>query len=190
MFPYVRTVETASGATAVQIVYSSRRGSRRNRASRVGARRRRAGGVEGRGAAAACRGAGQFDLGLPAEAAGGPRRGPRRWRSLPRGLVTCGSPSGGRSTISGWPTRPTRPIYRHKRESIEAHLTIVFAASPPAGGSRAAPAGPSSTFARAARRYRTLQIRIGSHVLTAERPATRRPTRHARAHSWIRCALT
>ena len=26
--PYVRTVKTASGATAVQIVYSSRRGSR------------------------------------------------------------------------------------------------------------------------------------------------------------------
>ena len=27
--PYVRTVKTASGATAVQIVYSSRRGSRK-----------------------------------------------------------------------------------------------------------------------------------------------------------------
>ena len=28
MSPYVRTVKTSSGATAVQIVYSSRRGSR------------------------------------------------------------------------------------------------------------------------------------------------------------------
>ena len=28
MVPYVRTVKTASGATAVQIVYSSRRGAR------------------------------------------------------------------------------------------------------------------------------------------------------------------
>jgi hypothetical protein len=70
--PYVRTVKTASGATAVQIVYSSRRGSRdiehigsahddaELELLKVAARQRLAAGQ------------GELDLGLDAGAAGGP----------------------------------------------------------------------------------------------------------------------
>lgn len=36
-----------------------------------------------------------------------------------------------------------RPTYHRKRDSINAHLTIVFAAWPSAGGSKPGPAGPS-----------------------------------------------
>jgi hypothetical protein len=36
-----------------------------------------------------------------------------------------------------------RPIYHRKRESIEAHLAVVFAALALPGSSRTAPAGPS-----------------------------------------------
>ena len=69
---YVRTVKTASGATAVQIVWSSRRGSRsiehlgsahdeqELEALKAAARQRLAAGQ------------GELDLGLPAGAAGGP----------------------------------------------------------------------------------------------------------------------
>ena len=35
-----------------------------------------------------------------------------------------------------------RPVYHHQRESIDAHLTIVFAAWPSAAGSSRPPAGP------------------------------------------------
>jgi hypothetical protein len=63
--PYVRTVKTKSGATAVQFVYLSRWGSR-DVEPRAGARRGPAGGAEGRGAAA-----GQLELDLGVEPAGG-----------------------------------------------------------------------------------------------------------------------
>jgi len=55
-----------------------------------------------------------------------------------------------------------RPIYHHKRDSIDAHLAIVFAAlaithhvEDPTGWS-------IKRFVRAARRYRTVQIRAGN----------------------------
>jgi hypothetical protein len=65
LVPYVRTVKTKSGATAVQFVYLSRWGSR-DIEPRAGARRGRAGGAGGRGAAA-----GQLELDLGVEPAGG-----------------------------------------------------------------------------------------------------------------------
>jgi hypothetical protein len=70
--PYVRTVKTSSGATAVQIVYSSHRGSREIEhlgAAHSGAE------VELLKAAAQQRlaaGQGELDLGLSAAAPGGP----------------------------------------------------------------------------------------------------------------------
>jgi DDE family transposase len=70
--PYVRTVRTASGATAVQIVYSSHRGSRD--IEHVGSAHDDAA-LELLKAAARQRlaaGQGQLDLGLDAAAAGGP----------------------------------------------------------------------------------------------------------------------
>jgi hypothetical protein len=41
-----------------------------------------------------------------------------------------------------------RPIYHHKRASIEAHLTIVFARSRFPGSSRTAPAGRPASSCR------------------------------------------
>ena len=63
-----------------------------------------------------------------------------------------------------------RPIYHHKRESIEAHLTIVFAALAVTRLVEAATGWPIKRFVRTARRYRTVQIRVGTHTVTAEDP--------------------
>jgi hypothetical protein len=64
-----------------------------------------------------------------------------------------------------------RPIYHHKRESIEAHLTIVFAALAVTRYIEQAASGWSiKRFVRTARRYRTVQIRLGQHTITAEDP--------------------
>jgi len=48
-----------------------------------------------------------------------------------------------------------RPIYHHQRDSIEAHLTIVFAAL-----------AVSHWIAR----YRTIEIQAGAHTITAADP--------------------
>ena len=63
-----------------------------------------------------------------------------------------------------------RPIYHHKRESIEAHLTIVFAALAVTRFVENATGWSIKRFVRTARRYRTVQIRVGAHNLTAEDP--------------------
>jgi hypothetical protein len=63
-----------------------------------------------------------------------------------------------------------RPIYHHKRESIDAHLTIVFAALA-IGRLVEDRAGWSiKKFVRTTRRYRNVHIRAGNHLLTAEDP--------------------
>jgi Transposase DDE domain len=63
-----------------------------------------------------------------------------------------------------------RPIYHHKRESIEAHLTIVFAALAVTRFVEDRTSWSIKKFVRTARRYRTVQIRAGQQVLTAEDP--------------------
>jgi len=63
-----------------------------------------------------------------------------------------------------------RPIYHHKRESIDAHLTIVFAALAITRHLEAATGWSIKKFVRTARRYRTVQIRVGRHTVTAEDP--------------------
>jgi hypothetical protein len=60
-----------------------------------------------------------------------------------------------------------RPIYHHKRESIEAHLTIVFAALAVSRWIEQATGWSIKKFVRTARRYRTIRIRAGVHTLTA-----------------------
>jgi hypothetical protein len=60
-----------------------------------------------------------------------------------------------------------RPVYR-KRDSIEAHLTIVFAALAVTRFIEHRTGWSIKKFARTARRYRTIQIRAGRHTLTAE----------------------
>jgi DDE family transposase len=63
-----------------------------------------------------------------------------------------------------------RPIYHHKRDSIEAHLTIVFAALAVSRWIEDRTGWSIRKFVRTARRYRTIQIQAGSHSLTAADP--------------------
>jgi len=63
-----------------------------------------------------------------------------------------------------------RPIYHHKRESIEAHLSVVFAALAITRLIEDRTGWSIKKFVRTARRYRTVQIRAGHQTLTAEDP--------------------
>ncbi len=63
-----------------------------------------------------------------------------------------------------------RPIYHHKRESIEAHLTIVFAALAVSHWIETQTGWSIKKFVRTARRYRTITIQAGPHTITAQDP--------------------
>ncbi len=63
-----------------------------------------------------------------------------------------------------------RPIYHHNRESIDAHLNVVFAALAITRLIEDRTSWSIKRFVRTARRYRTVHIRAGQHVLTAEDP--------------------
>ncbi len=63
-----------------------------------------------------------------------------------------------------------RPIYHHKRESIEAHLSIVFAALAVSHWIERQTGWSIKRFVQALRRYRTVTIRAGNHALTAADP--------------------
>ena len=66
-----------------------------------------------------------------------------------------------------------RPIYHHKREWIEAHLAIVFAALAVTRLIKDRIGWSIKKFVRTARRYRTVQIRTGRQILTAADPLPR-----------------
>jgi hypothetical protein len=63
-----------------------------------------------------------------------------------------------------------RPIYHHKRESIEAHLSIVFAALAVTRWIEDTTGWSIKRFVRTARRYRTITIQAGQHAITAADP--------------------
>jgi Transposase DDE domain len=63
-----------------------------------------------------------------------------------------------------------RPIYHRKRDSIEAHLTIVFAALAVSRWIENTTGWSIRKFVKTARRYRTIQIQAGPHVITAADP--------------------
>jgi hypothetical protein len=63
-----------------------------------------------------------------------------------------------------------RPIYHHKRDSIKAHLSIVFAALAVSRWIEQATGWSIRRFVRTARRYRTIQIQAGAHIVTAADP--------------------
>ena len=63
-----------------------------------------------------------------------------------------------------------RPIYHHKRESIDAHLTIVFAALAVSKLIEAETGWSIKKFVRTTRRYRTIEIQAGQHTITAADP--------------------
>ena len=81
-----------------------------------------------------------------------------------------------------------RPIYHHIRESIEAHLTIVFAAMAVSHWIEHQTGWSIKKFVRTARRYRTVQIRAGRQTLTAADPLPD-DLRDALAKSTPPCAL-
>jgi hypothetical protein len=63
-----------------------------------------------------------------------------------------------------------RPIYHHTRESIEAHLTIVFAALAISRWIENTTGWSIKRFVTTARRHRTIEIQAGDHTITAADP--------------------
>ena len=63
-----------------------------------------------------------------------------------------------------------RPIYHHQRDSIDAHLTIVFAALAVSLWIEDRTGWSIRKFVRTARRYRTIEIQAGAHTITAADP--------------------
>jgi transposase len=63
-----------------------------------------------------------------------------------------------------------RPIYHRKRDSIEAHLIIVFAALAVTRRIEARTGRSTRKFVKTARRYRTIQIQAGRQAITAADP--------------------
>lgn len=65
-----------------------------------------------------------------------------------------------------------RPIYHRLRDSIDAHLTIVFAALAVSRWIEDRAGWSIKKFVRTARRYRTIEIQAGAHTITAADPLT------------------
>jgi transposase len=63
-----------------------------------------------------------------------------------------------------------RPVYHRKRDPIEAHLTIVFAALAVSHWIETTTGWSIRKFVRTARRYRTITIQAGPHTITAADP--------------------
>lgn len=63
-----------------------------------------------------------------------------------------------------------RPIFHRTRDSIEAHLTIVFAALAVSRWVEDTTGWSIKKFIKTVRRYRTVQIQAGEHVITAADP--------------------
>jgi hypothetical protein len=63
-----------------------------------------------------------------------------------------------------------RPIYHRTRDSIEAHLTIVFAALAVSRWIEDTTGWSIRKFVTTVRRYRTIQIQAGDHTITAADP--------------------
>ena len=63
-----------------------------------------------------------------------------------------------------------RPVYHRIKDSIEAHLTIVFAALAVSRHIERQTGWSIRKFVKTARRYRTVQIQAGPHAITAASP--------------------
>jgi Transposase DDE domain len=63
-----------------------------------------------------------------------------------------------------------RPVYHRTRDSIEAHLTIVLAALAVSRWIEARTGWSIRKFVKTARRYRTVEIQAGDHIITAADP--------------------
>ena len=63
-----------------------------------------------------------------------------------------------------------RPVYQHKRESIDAHLTIVFATLAVSHWVEHQTAWSIKKFVGTTRRYGDVRIKAGRQILTAANP--------------------
>jgi hypothetical protein len=63
-----------------------------------------------------------------------------------------------------------RPVYHRTRDSIEAHLTIVFAALAVSRWIEHVTGWSIRKFVKTSRRYRTIDIQAGDHIITAADP--------------------
>jgi hypothetical protein len=63
-----------------------------------------------------------------------------------------------------------RPIYHHKRDSIEAHLTIVFAALAVSRWLERETGWSVKKLVTTLRRYHTIDIQVGDQTITAADP--------------------
>lgn len=63
-----------------------------------------------------------------------------------------------------------RPVYHHKQQSIEAHLTIVFAALAVTRWLETTTGASIKQLVKTLRRYRTIEIQAGGQIVTAEDP--------------------
>ena len=90
----------------------------------------------------------------------------RRSRSSAR----TGPASRRRSTWCSVSPLQARPIYHRKRDSIEAHLTIVFAALAVTRWIEARTGWSTRKFVKTARRYRPIEIQAGRQTITAADP--------------------
>jgi hypothetical protein len=63
-----------------------------------------------------------------------------------------------------------RPIFHRSKDSIEAHLTIVFAALAVSRWIENTTGWSIKKFVKTVRRYRTIQIQAGEHLVTAADP--------------------
>ena len=68
-----------------------------------------------------------------------------------------------------------RPIYHHKRDSIEAHLTIVFTALAVSRWLECVTGWSINKLVKTLRPYRSIAILTGDHILHAGAPRQRRP---------------
>ena len=85
-----------------------------------------------------------------------------------------------------------RPVYHRKRDSIEAHLTIVFAALAVSYWIETTTGWSIKKFVRTARRYRTITIQAGPPHHHRRRPRPQRPpgSPNQDQQHQPRCALT
>jgi hypothetical protein len=86
-----------------------------------------------------------------------------------------------------------RPIYHRTRDSIEAHLTIVFAALAVSRWIENTSGWSIRKFVKTARRCHTIELQAGTHTITATDPPppanSAKPSKRSTAPAGLRTSL-
>jgi hypothetical protein len=94
----------------------------------------------------------------------------RMRRSEPERTGARQRPGGATLLQDGKSDLQARPVYHHLRDSIEAHLAIVFAALAVSRRIENQTGWSIRKFIKTARRYRTIEIQAGPHTITPPSP--------------------